>query len=632
MSKDEQFKILTDHQHIRLRTEMYLGSRVAVTASVPIVRNDIMSIEQVTYVPAILTAFREALDNALDELSFVGKGQISVDYDELMSSFVVTDNGRGIPLDFIESENSYMPTVAVSKTKAGRNFNERGETAGVNGLGISVVNSVSDTFKVTVIRDGKIFRQSFKSDSDILIANEPTIKSHSGKTGTTVEFSLSSDVFEDLRLPTEMVYSLLYLIAATKKNIKIRFNGSLIKTHNKIEQALFGKDHESITIDINDDDVRMKFILKTFKDSEFHVFSLVNNIPAFDGGSHVNEFRISLTRNLLDALSREAKKRKLNLIKSDVTNELLIFNVTTMKAPNFDSQSKTRLINSELRYKVLKNLNSLDWRKFVRENRDFVERIFKRAEFRLGSDDTKVIDKEAKKLKKEKIPNLIDATSRDRSECVLALFEGNSAASSFATVRDPKKHGCLPLRGKVKNVWGQKPLSALNSDALKQICAAFGIMPGKKINEADLRYQKVVIATDADEDGMNIRALLISFFYNYWPEMFDKENPRVFFWNMPIIVISKGKTRKYFYPGDEFDMADWKGWKFDSRLKGLGSMTIENWKDNSIENAIPIYDDGKLRQTLELLSDATRADDRKEMMKVSVDETLERLDITNTEM
>ena len=628
----EEIKVLNDHQHIRLRTEMYLGSRSEREIPVPILVDGKLEIQNQTYVPAVMTAFREAFDNALDEMSFIGKGRIDVLY-RGNGWFSVSDNGRGIPLTFNKELNEYAPTTAVSRTKAGRNFGDRGQVAGQNGVGISAVNSCSSIFQIKVDRDGKSFSQEFDGDQqEELVIKEPYITNEKNPSSTFVSFQLSSKVFDKMTLPVEMVESYIYMVAAVNPKIKFFFNGNEIKTHPKIETSLFGE-KKMMRFDIAKDDTSMVFLLKNGVGQ--NQFSLVNNIPAFDGGSHVKEFEKSFVRNLMEALTRESKKRKLPLHKSDIMGDLFIFNSTKMDAPTFDSQSKTRLTNNEIIHHIYPYLNEYDWAKFIRQNKDFIEEIFDVAAKRNGQANKGDLDKEAKKLKKKKIPNLIDATSKDRSNCKLVLFEGLSAASTFTSVRDPKIHGALPLRGKVMNTWGADTKKVISSEALAQIASAVGLFPGKPVDFESLRYQEIIIACDADVDGMNIYCLLCAFFYKFWPELMTEENCRIKLLKTPLIILKKkgSKEQHYIYEESSFDMKDYPDHSFVARAKGLGSLQRQEWVDHSVEddsNLIPIYDDGNLERTFELLF-GPDSDARKMFMEVSVDETLESFEGTEND-
>ncbi len=214
--------------------------------------------------------------------------------------------------------------------------------------------------------------------------------------------------------------------------------------------------------------------------------------------------------------------------------------------------------------------------------------------------------------------NVIDISVENDNSFILSngIISHNSALSGSMSMRDPKIHGGLPLSGKILNVHPSKisMKDAIENQALKNIISSVGLIPGQRVNRHSLRYGKVYITTDADEDGKNIAALLINFFYQWWPELFQDENkPFIYVFETPLIVARKGKEVKYWYNDDyhNFDSDKFKGWDI-VRAKGLAALKKADWKillDKP--RLIPIIDDGKLKESLDLLFNDDRADDRK---------------------
>lgn len=212
--------------------------------------------------------------------------------------------------------------------------------------------------------------------------------------------------------------------------------------------------------------------------------------------------------------------------------------------------------------------------------------------------------------------NVVDITVEGDETFTLSngIISHNSAVSGMASVRDPEIHGGLGLKGKVMNVNGASPKEVLNDGALRDIMNSIGITPTGKWDRASMRYGKVFIAADADPDGMNITALLVNFFHTFWPEMFeDKDNPIINVFMTPFIIAEKGKQRKYWYANnyEEFKPEDYKGWTI-TRAKGLGTLTKEDWAA-SLANPVtyPVTQDGKMADSLSLIFDKGRSDDRK---------------------
>ena len=618
----EEIRVLNDFQHARLRAEMYLGSRVPHKFRFPIFADGVFRVQEVEFVPAILTAFREALDNALDEMSFLPPKhlrEIRVSYDEERFFFEVCDSGRGIPITWREDEGMHTATLAVSMMKAGRNFGDRGEQAGTNGLGISVVNFVSSIFKLEVWRDGKNFTQSFAPGEEDVERSDPLIEDSGTQTGTCISFELDPKVFDYLVMPSSVIESLVVLVASVNPSIKFFFNNEEVRVYKDVKSSVFGPLQHVMEFPF---EFGTYYVTETL--DEAFTMSLVNNVPAYNGGTHDTEFTYHFPRRLIEALEKESKKRKLRPNKNDVMDGLFIFGNIRMKAPNFDSQSKTRLINEEIKKPIAKMLmEDFDWQAFIKKNSVFIENVYARCAARTHKIDMSDVDREAKKLKKAKIAKLLDATSRNRSECVLFLTEGDSAAGGINEVRNPAIHGVMPLRGKVLNVFHKNPKQALASKVIQDICGAIGLVPGKKAVVSELRFSKVFIMTDADEDGQgSICPLLLLLFYRFWPELFEQEESFVQVFMTPLIILEKGKESRYFYPNniDEFDFNAWKGWKV-VRAKGLGSLQPNNFKDQ-LENpiVIPMKKDFLLSHVLDLLFNGNRADDRKVMISSKVDE------------
>ena len=319
---------------------------------------------------------------------------------------------------------------------------------------------------------------------------------------------------------------------------------------------------------------------------------------------------------LIKALEKENKRRGLTPNRSDCTEGLLIYNITTMHSPNFDSQSKTRLINDEVdRYikAVLEDDNL--FKNILKNHKPWIDSIYAKCAARTQKKDDADIAKANRKLMRTKVPKLLDANGKDRSKCILFITEGDSAKSSLGAVRDPNIHGALPLRGKILNVRGESPKTIFENQIITDIMMALGLSLGKTAIRSDMRYSQVYLAADQDPDGANITALLVNFFYLQWPELFDPKLPAVFYvFQTPFIIQEKGKHRHYWYADDyqTYNSDDWKGCPKPVRAKGLGSLEEVDWV-HSLSNPklVPLLDDGKLSDALDLIFNSKNADMRK---------------------
>jgi DNA gyrase/topoisomerase IV subunit B len=348
----------------------------------------------------------------------------------------------------------------------------------------------------------------------------------------------------------------------------------------------------------------------------------VNDIPAFNGGNHIDVFKRVFFSSLLKALERESKRRGLSPNRSDISEGILVYNSTTMHAPNFDSQSKTRLINEEVETHVKAALDDEKlYKRIIRDHKSWIEQIYARCAARTQKKDDAETNKLARKVLRNKVPKLMDATGKDRTKCILMLTEGDSAISMASAVRDPEIHGGLPLRGKILNVRGETNKTVLDNQICQDIMSSIGLIMGQKVDRNSLRYGQVWITCDADTDGANIMALLTNFFYLYWPDLFDPQQPPFFLvFSTPFIIQEdKKKHRHYWYSDDwqNYKGEDWHGCPKPTRAKGLASLEEIDWKNSLVSpRLIPLLDDGKLSDTLDLLFNKTRADARKEWMSI----------------
>lgn len=621
MVKKEEIVKLSDYAHHRLRTEMYLGSRSPHTQTIVNWDGKALKPVEMTWTPAVYCAFREILDNALDEVIGHGHGsRIDVDYDPKNMEFTVGDDGRGIPIDWDEFEGMHKATLALTQARAGRNFGAREEVRGTNGIGASTVVSCSEHFTIDIIRDGQRFVQNFYEGNaafDELDIREPKISRANGKTGTTVIFKLSKLVFKKAQLPLSFVQARMTEIAANHPKIRFYFNGEKVTVKQNVAKTFFdGK--RVIEIPVKDRHFKSTYYLvpNFSEDGEF-VHTTVNDIPAFNGGQHIDTFKRLFYGGLIRALERESKRRGLTPNRSDIADGLLIYNVTVMHAPNFDSQSKTRLINDDVDgYIKLVLEDEETFKAIIKANKEWIDEIYGRCAARTQKKDDAELAKAARKMMRTKVPKLLDANGKDRTKCVLLITEGDSAKTMVSAVRDPEIHGALPLRGKILNVRGEAPKTLLDNHILMDLMTSIGCVLGQKAERDELRYGQVWLAADQDPDGANITALLVNFFYLHWPELFDaKKAPFFYALQTPFIIQEKGKNRHYWYADDyhTYDPKDWKGAPKPTRAKGLGSLEEADWRHSLVKpKLIPIVDDGALGDALKLIFDPKGADARKE--------------------
>lgn len=639
---------LNDFEHIRQRLEMYLGSRSLHEQPVVLFEENDIKVTELGWVPSLLTSIREIWDNSLDEFVKAGTKDpvLKVRYNPDSLEFSISDNARGIPIDYVHETQKHVCTMVLTETKTGRNFNddERSNVIGMNGLGGSVVMIVSESAAVEIHRTGKPYKtdkanneydgtykftQKFSEGTQMfpeLQINEPIIrKVQSDKTGTSISFKLSKEVFKVHELPFELVSSILKEIAAANPSYKIFLNDERIIIPKK---GLFASNKNTMTLNVEDSTIGFNstfyIVPNVVKglNKNLHMQGLVNNAPSLEGGTHLDTFQQKFALGVINALERIPKnrKRKLKPNRSDVEEGLLIYNTTKMNIPTFNSQIKTKLTNDNVIKPVQNAMDDEFFNDLVKKNLEWVEEIYARCAERTNKKDADEDRKMAKRLLKGKVAKLRDANSTDRSKCILLIAEGDSAVSSMTAARNSSIHGILPLRGKIDNVNGKEKTKDLmgtvdKPSAIHDIMASLNLLPGEKAIRANMNFGKLYICADEDEDGKNIGALIVNFFYKFWPELFsEQEEPFIYIFKTPFIILEKGKETKYFYGHNvhEYNPDEWKGWK-STRAKGLGTLEVSNFRD-ALSNgvAIAITDDGSLDKTLDLIFNKGRADDRKE--------------------
>lgn len=612
--------VLSDRDHVRKRVNIYLGSKTPTTYQVPIFIHGGIQIREFTFVPAVYKAVGEILDNSIDEFAQIkGRKKLIIGATPDKGKYTITDNGRGIPIDKHKS-GKYTPEVALGCLRAGRNFGNDKDAGviGQNGVGSACVNYCSNQFDITVHRDKKTYTQQFTNGAETV--SKPRISKISGSRGTTVSFQLDSSVFEDISLPDELIHNRALEIAMTNPDVTVEYNketyrcngglSDIVKGIVNSEQSLVEMDDQTNRsahrFEFNKDNTLLDFqiILGVNDEVDEKMFTWVNSSQLFDGGICNTQFINAFVDRTIKHLQPAAKKAKVEITKNDIRRGLLILANIKVTDPEYDAQSKTRLTGPNLRLPITKMIDE-GWTQFARKNKNWLDSVLERAMVRHHTRANKTAIKDHQKGMRKKVPGLIDATSKNRFECQLLITEGESAAASITNARDPKTTASLPLTGKVNNVHGTTPAQLLNMGKISDLLSAIGLTPGRKALRSELRFGRVVIATDADYDGSDIFTLLINLFYTHWPELFDKGyEPFIFRLLAPNVCLIKGKQRVHFPTRDAYDRKKgrYKGWSVHY-YKGLGSMSGKDWEMvlESNDTLIPIQDDSNMKGALQLL-------------------------------
>lgn len=598
-------RVLSDREHVRLRTQVYLGNTGLTEYSIPLFIDNKFEVQTVQFVPAVFKALGEIIDNCVDEFAHLKTSDKKLVIKGLPDEgiYTISDNGRGVPID-MHAVGKYTPEVVFGSLRSGRNFSNDKEVGviGQNGVGSACTNFCSKVFEVAIDRDRKRYTQKFLNGAEKV--NSPSIKpSGTLKTGTTISFTLDDQVFESVSLPEVLVHNRAIELALTNPGVSVEFNSHKYK---------FKKGFDDIVSHISKDFFKFEKGNLTFyvifdvnAEIDEQIFSWVNSSLLFDGGLCNTQFLNAFVDKTVEFLAKDAKKQKCEVTKNDVRRNLLVLGNLKISDPQYDSQAKTRLTGPSMRKEMIELVEE-GWSAFARRNKDWLQAVLQQAMVRHHTSANAKAIKDHQKGLRKKIAGLVDATSKDPSERQLLITEGDSAASMITDARDPRTTASLPLTGKVNNVYGATIAQLLKMSKVTDLLSAIGLVPGHKALRSSLRYGKIIIATDADVDGGDIFTLLVNLLFQFWPELFDPSyEPVIYRLLAPNVCLIKGDKRVHFVSRAEYEKvkSQYKGWTV-KYYKGLGSMSTQDWEmilSGKTDTLIPIVDDGKMKETLKLL-------------------------------
>jgi DNA gyrase subunit B len=505
----------------------------------------------------------EVVDNSIDEALAEYCDLIDI---RLLSddSVVVLDNGRGIPVDMHETENMPALEVVMTKLHAGGKFDNKTYrvAGGLHGVGVSVVNALSEYLEVEVFRDGKIYYQSYKRGQTI---NKLEIKGDTKRRGTKIHFMPDKQIFETVSFDFDTLAKRMRELSFLTKGLKIRISDentgrkkdfiykggikSFVEYLNKNRESLHRK---PIYISGEKNGVFIDIALQYNNSYKENLFTFANNINTREGGTHLSGFKSALTRSINQYLQNSplAKNFKEKLSGEDVREGLT--GVISVKLPNpqFEGQTKTKLGNSEVKG-LVENLLNEGLSSFFEENPSVIKAILSKV---IDAARAREAARKAKELARRKgvlgdhsLPGkLADCQERDPSRSEIFIVEGDSAGGSAKQGRDRRSQAILPLKGKILNVEKARFDKMISSEEIRTMIAALGTGIGDKdYNINSLRYHKVIIMTDADVDGAHIRTLLLTFFFRQMPGYLYVAQP-------PLYRISVGKQELFIKNEDEF--------------------------------------------------------------------------------
>ena len=502
-------KVLKGLEAVRKRPGMYIGD---------------------TSVKGLHHLIYEVVDNAIDEAmaGYCDKIKVTLKKD---GSAVISDNGRGIPTDMHPTEKMSAATVVLTVLHAGGKFDKDTYkvSGGLHGVGVSVVNALSERLHMTIYRDGKIHEQDFEKGIPV---NDLTVTGTTRKTGTTIQFWPDPTIFETVEFQYEILSKRFKELAYLNPRISITFEDERIGKKevyhfegglNQFVQDMAKKEPICSVISYSEkaDDIEVDIAFEYTTAYDEKLLSFVNNIRTPDGGTHESGFRAGLTRAVSRYIQENANAREKDTkISGDDVREGLVAVVSVrVPEPQFEGQTKGKLGSSYVKPLVQK-LTYEKLMKYFEENPNDAKAIMQKA---LLAAKGREAAKKARELTRRKdamtvgtLPGkLADCQSKDATISELYLVEGDSAGGSAKQGRDRVFQAILPLKGKILNVEKARLDKILKSDEIKNMITALGCGIGEEFNPEKLRYHKIIIMTDADVDGSHIQTLLLTFFFRF---------------------------------------------------------------------------------------------------------------------
>lgn len=582
---ETQIQVLEGLEAVRKRPGMYIGT----TSS--------KGLHHLVY---------EIVDNAVDEAlaGFCTEIGITIHSDNSVS---VTDNGRGIPVGIHPTKGIPAVEVVFTTLHAGGKFGGSGYkvSGGLHGVGASVVNALSKRLEVRISQDSKVHEQVYERGDTVqplTVVNSCPVS----KTGTEVHFWPDDDIFEELEYDFDVLKQRLQETAFITKGLKItlrdervdpvrekvyHYEGGIkqfVEHINKNRTPIF---KQIFYVEAEREGVMVEIALQYTEEFFESTFTFVNTINTSEGGTHLAGFRAGLTKGINDyakksGLLKEADK---NLSGDDVREGLAAVVSIKINDPQFESQTKIKLGNSEARYAV-ENVLSEYLGYFLEENPGVAKAIIEKA---LTASRAREAARRARELVRRKgvletsrLPGkLTDCSDRDPANCEIFIVEGNSAGGSAINARLPRTQAILPLRGKIMNVEKSRLDRILSNEEIKSMILAFGTGIHDDFDISKLRYHKIIIMTDADVDGSHIRTLLLTFLYRFMTPLIEEGN--VYIAQPPLYKIEKGKKTYYAYTEREleelYEEIGREGTSFPERYKGLGEMDAEQLWDTTMD-------------------------------------------------
>ncbi len=588
---DSDIQVLEGLEAVRKRPGMYIG-----TTSEKGLHHLVWEI--------VDNAIDEALAGYCDDIEVVvGKG----------NTITVKDDGRGMPTGVNQKTGLSTVETIFTVLHAGGKFGGGGYkvSGGLHGVGASVVNALSTWLEVTIYREGKIYYQKFENGGHPVEPLKEIGTCEENRTGTTVTFKADPEIFTETTVYNyDTLAKRLQELAFLNKGIRIvlidereedkkdefLYNGGIIEYVNMLNKNKTPIHKDVIYFEGSEDGIELEIAMQYNDSYNSNIYSFTNNINTYEGGTHEDGVKRSLTR-IINNYAKNAKLLKENdeaLTGEDVREGLTMIISCKHPNPQFEGQTKTKLGNAEVR-KIADDVFSEGFERFLMENPEEAKIIIDKASTAARA---RMAAKKARELTRRKtaldsintLGKLADCTSKDASISEIFIVEGDSAGGNAKSARIPKTQAILPLRGKILNVEKARLDRALSNEEIRTMITAFGTGIGDEFDIEKLRYHKIIIMTDADVDGSHIQILLLTLFYRFFRPIV--EGGYVYVAQPPLFRITYGKNTTYVQTEEELEEyrstlpANAK--PIVNRFKGLGEMDAEDLRDTTmhIDNRI----------------------------------------------
>ena len=512
----------------------------------------------------------EVVDNSIDEAlaGYNDRVIITIHKDQSVS---VEDKGRGIPIDIHPEEKKSALEVVMTVLHAGGKFDKNSYkvSGGLHGVGVSVVNALSEWLKAEVRRDGKIYYQEYRRGEPVVQVKQ--IGTYKGDaTGTKITFKPDGEIFKVTKFNfdtvSERIRELAYLNKEVTMTLKdendgqeevFKFKGGLIdfvKYLDETRQPI----HKPIYIEGEKDQTPVEICFEYSESYSENINTYVNNINTIEGGTHLVGFRTALTRTFNNYAGKNGlikENSKITLSGDDFKEGLTAVVSVKVMEPQFEGQTKTKLGNSEVK-SVVETIVGEKLAEFLEENPSVAKKIFEKtmraAEAREAARKARELVRRKNALDSMHLPGkLADCSINDPEHCEVYIVEGDSAGGSAKQGRDRRFQAILPIKGKILNVEKAKINKILENQEIQAMISAIGAGIGEEFNPEKARYGKIILMTDADVDGSHIRTLLLTFFYRHMKELITEG--KVYIAQPPLYKIKKGKEEHYAFDEEERD-------------------------------------------------------------------------------